>query len=54
MYITVPSCYVRTNCIGQPINSLISYFNCCANFGGISYDLDGRCQLCPNTSKRLC
>ena len=49
-YIPVPSCYVTTNCIGDPINSSITYSDCCMNFG-VSYDLDGRCQPCPNTSK---
>ena len=49
VYIAVPSCYVTTNCIGEPINSSIAYSDCCMNFG-VSYDLDGRCQPCPITS----
>ena len=48
-YIPVPSCYVTTDCIGEPINSSITYSDCCMNFG-VSYDLDGRCQPCPSTS----
>ena len=48
--ITVPSCYVTTNCIGGPINASITFSDCCANFG-VSYDLDGRCYPCPHTSK---
>ena len=48
--IAVPSCYVTTNCNGEPINSSITYSNCCLNFG-VSYNLDGRCQPCPTTSK---
>ena len=48
--ITAPSCYVTTDCIGEPINSSITYSDCCMNFG-VSYDLDGRCQPCPSTSK---
>ena len=51
-YIPVPSCYVTTNCIGEPINSSITYSDCCINFG-VSYDLDGRCQPCPSTSKYI-
>ena len=50
MYITVPSCYVTTNCTGEPINNSITYSDCCMNFG-VSYDLNGRCQPCPSTSK---
>ena len=52
VYIPVPSCYVTTNCIGEPINSSITYSDCCMNFGA-SYDLNGRCQPCPSTSKQL-
>ena len=48
--IAVPSCFVTTNCNGEPINSSITYSDCCMNFG-VSYDLDGRCQLCPIISK---
>ena len=50
--ILVPSCYLTTNCIGEPINSSITYSDCCMNFG-VSYDLDGRCQPCPSTSKHF-
>ena len=50
LYIPGPSCYVTTNCIGEPINSSITYSDCCMNFG-VSYDLDGRCQPCPSTSE---
>ena len=50
MYATVPSCYVIPNCNGEPINSSITFSDCCMNFG-VSYDLDGRCQPCPITSK---
>ena len=50
-YIPAPSCYVTTNCIGEPINSSITYSDCCMNYG-VSYDLDGQCQPCP--SKRKC
>ena len=49
-YIPGPSCYVTTSCIGEPINGSITYSDCCMNFG-VSYDLDGRCQPCPSTSK---
>ena len=49
MYIAVPPCYVTTNCIGEPINSSITFSDCCMNFG-VSYGLDGRCQPCPITS----
>jgi len=52
LYITVPSCYVTTNCIGEPINASITFSDCCANFG-VSYDLDGQCYPCPSTSKYL-
>ena len=50
VYIAVPSCYVTPSCIGEPINSSITFADCCTNFG-VSYDLDGRCQPCPSTSK---
>ena len=53
MYITVPSCYVTTSCIGEPIKSSITFSDCCTNFG-VSYDLDGRCQPCPSTSEYCC
>ena len=46
----VPSCYVTTNCIGEPINSSITFAECCTTYG-VSYNLDGRCQPCPHTSK---
>ena len=46
----VPSCYVTTNCVGEPINSSITFAECCATYG-VSYNLDGRCQPCPYTSK---
>ena len=49
VYIAVPSCYATTNCTGEPINSSITYSDCCMNFG-VSYDLDGQCQPCPTTS----
>ena len=49
-YFAVPSCYVTTNCIGEPINSSITFAECCATYG-VSYNLDGRCQPCPYTSK---
>ena len=48
-YILAPSCYVTTNCIGEPINSS-TYSDCCMNYG-VSYDLDGQCQPCPSTRK---
>ena len=50
--ITVPSCYVETNCIGEPINSSITFAECCTNFG-VSFDFDGQCQPCPSTSRHL-
>jgi len=46
--ITVPYCYVTTECIGEPINTSITFSDCCANFG-VSYDWDGRCFPCPST-----
>ena len=46
----MPSCYVTTNCIGEPINSSITFAECCTTYG-VSYNLDGRCQPCPYTSK---
>ena len=52
MYITVPSCYITPSCIGGPINSSITFVDCCQNFG-ISYDLDRQCLPCPSTSKYL-
>ena len=48
--IAVPSCFVTPNCIGEPINSTITFADCCTNFG-VSYDLNGQCQPCPSTSK---
>ena len=48
MIFAVPSCYIATNCTGEPINGSISFAECCSNFG-VSYDLDGRCQPCPTT-----
>ena len=50
MYIAEPSCYIKTNCIGEPINKSVTFSDCCINFG-VSYDLDGRCQACPRISK---
>lgn len=50
---TVPSCYITTNCRGRPINRSISFSDCCTNFGA-SFNFNGRCQPCPNTSKFLC
>ena len=40
------------DCIGEPINSSITFSDCCTDFG-VSYNLDGQCQPCPNTSKYL-
>ena len=48
--ITVPSCYVTPNCIGEPINSSVTFTDCCLYFG-VSYNLDGQCQPCPSTSE---
>ena len=48
--IPVPSCYVTTDCTGEPINSSVTFGDCCINFG-VAYDLDGRCQPCPRTSE---
>ena len=45
----VPSCYVTTNCIGEPVDSALTFADCCTNVG-VSYDLDGRCQPCPTKS----
>jgi len=39
-----------TDCIGGPINASITFSDCCTNYG-VSYDLDGRCYPCPQTSK---
>ena len=51
-FIAVPSCYKTTNCIGEPLNKSVTFGDCCINYG-VSYDLDGRCQRCPRTSKYL-
>ena len=53
VYITVPPCYVTTNCLGEPINGFISFSECCANFG-VSYELGRQCLPCPSTSKLIC
>ena len=50
VYYTVPSCYITTDCNGEPINRFITFDDCCMNFG-FSYNLNGRCQSCPNQSK---
>ena len=52
MYITVPSCYIRPICIGEPIDKVITFSDCCKSYG-IAFDLDGRCRSCPSTSKHL-
>ena len=44
---TVPSCYVTSDCTGQPINKTVSLTECCLSFGE-SYDLDSRCLPCPD------
>ena len=49
LFLTVPSCYVTTGCTGEPINSSITFADCCTIFGA-SYDLDGQCQPCQSTS----
>ena len=50
MCIAAPSCYITSDCVGEPINSSITFSDCCTNFG-VSYNIDGRCQPCPSTSK---
>ena len=52
MYITVPSCYITPRCIGEPVNKSITFYDCCKSYG-VAFDLDGRCQPCPSTSKYL-
>ena len=36
-------------CTGEPINSSITFTDCCTNFG-VSYDFDGQCQPCQSIS----
>ena len=50
VHITVPSCYVTPNCTGEPINSSVTFTDCCLYFG-VSYNSDGQCQPCPSTSE---
>ena len=49
---TVPSCYVTSNCTGQPIDGTVSLTECCLRFGA-SYDLSRRCLPCPEMGMLL-
>ena len=47
----VPSCFINPTCSGEPLNVSLTFSECCLNYAGVSYDLDGRCQPCPPTSE---
>ena len=48
----VPSCYVSTNCNGNPIGNVsTTFFECCTSLSGVSFELEKQCRMCPTSGK---
>ena len=46
----VPSCYVNTNCNGNPIGNVATTFSeCCTILSGVSFELERQCRMCPTS-----